>query len=294
MNKNNNRFFLLIALFFSPQLFGMELEVIPEQPLPGNALVWDLITTRYLLDHSSICSFADASKTSNKIIMNTAQKRRRYLPGKGLNGHLGTLWHKYGSELYYAYTPRDKNQLVLVHYILKDGKPESEPKEFYGFKLSLPYRQIPFMNQDGIISFYGYGTKTVSKLLHGPKDLDGLLRYSFDGTILRCILKSSEKYKTKPKDAWLSYWMKHFVEYQDLLQAILSSTRVEKISVNSEELYNEECLSFSIEGVTFPDNYAQRKQFCLMRLPFSFENFDEFPDIVKMLIKKRYEEQSKK
>lgn len=284
MNKHNKQLFIWVIFTLLQQLSGTEHNDISIGPAFNNDEIALRLFVRYLDDHDDICSFAETNKAYHSYTLTLAPIRKKLLT-KVINGeHLGSFCHKYGSIYCQAYQWKDLNELVLTHSTLKSGQFSGSNQHFGRFIARLPYKQVPFFNDEGKVCFYGYGI--VSKCLSVEifpeviKDVITILQYQTSATEskrLRCLMaKKGDEIGSKQMYRRFDFCM----EYPSLLKAILNSSQVTQGS-------NDQELIFWLDGVTVPDNYAEKAPMKDLSDNWVHNNFEHLPDIIKDFLSKK-------
>jgi hypothetical protein len=287
MNKNNKKNFFVWIIFSLLQVLSAaedkNFSIVPV--LHNDEIALRFVACHYLNDHDAISSFAETNKAYNNYMLGSANTRKKLL-STCINGvQLGSTRHKYGGIYCQAYIQEKLNDLVLTYSILKNGKSSGRSHHFSCFTLPLPYKQSPFFNDKNELSFYGYGkmgvNDTTETVQLEQKTMSTIIRYTglknhFEDELLRCVMaKKGDEVGGKQMYRRFDFCM----EYPFLLKAILNSSLVTRNDDNQE-------LIFWLDGVTLPDNYAEKISIQELSDNWAFNSYEHLPDIIKSFIEK--------
>jgi len=280
MHYNGKNLLVMCLLILNTSMYGMEIE--ENVCISSEDVVLNLICNHYL-GHDELCLFAATSKESEQRILASAPIRKNLLSKELAADRIGVTWHKYGSRCCYAYKRFGWYNLGMACHTLRDCQHIGTKYEsFEDFISPLSYQPAPFLNEDGIFSFYGYG-KIRQNVMHR---LCTIVRYDLNGSSLRCVVTNKEGLESD---------MSLFLEYPVLLKAILNTTEVTKKlfstgTIISGSRHHEEILELSLDGVVLPYNYGERTIIPGTSSAFSFESIQQFPWKLKSALEKRYKE----
>lgn len=289
--------FVCMSLLLSQVLFAMQ----PTEQIKTfspKKIVLNLVGTHYLLDHETICSFAETNKAYHQLMLVTAKDRKNRLKVKRyIDCPFGKLVHKYGSACYCVYKRVRKNQLVLSYSEIYNDTIVTKEKRFNRFISLLPHEPKPFFNEKESFCFYGYGVitsvyKNCSESSDSSFDMNsfdreavGILEYNFDGSVRLCNVLKEDKL------CCLSFCL----SYPFLCKAFLDGNATNDTLVQ-DDVYHTPIKMYSLDNVVIPSNYKERVEWKIMQgAPFTKLLFEDFPEYIKDAIEKRYQEcQNKK
>ena len=275
----NKKIFVWVIFTFVQMIFAAENKdsfMVPT--LSNDEIVLRLVACNYLKNHAEITSFAGTNKAYHNYALSLAPARKNFLRA-GVNGELlGSIWHKYGSIYCQAYRQEKLNDLILAYCTLREGLASGRNHHFSCFIVPLPYKQAPFFNDTGELSFYGYGQIEVN-LSAGPFQMSTIIRYTtrkdhYNDEKLRCLMAK------KGDEVGGTQMYRRFdfcMEYPSLLRAILKSSLV---TINED---NQE-LIFWLDGVTMPDNYMEKIPMPEFSHNWVHNDYEHLPDIIKKFI----------
>jgi len=272
MNKNNKKFFVWVIFTFLQTLSGAEDKSLFIAPMLHNDEIALRLVARYLDDHDDICSFAETNKAYHSYTLSLANLKKELLIKKINGEHLGDIQHKYGSIYCQAYKWTDLNELVLTHSTLKSGQSSNYNHHLSRFISPLPYKQVPFFNDESGLCFYGYGME---------KNILTIIQYQTfaakENRRLRCLMaKQGDEIGSKQMYRRFDFCM----EYPFFLKAILNSSQVTRGSDDQE-------LVFWLDGATIPDNYEEKVPMKDLSDNWAHNNFEHLPDIIKDFIQNK-------
>ncbi len=183
MGYNGKNLLLMCLLILNTFIRCMEVEEVMEidknVSMSSEDVVLNLVCD-YYLGHDELCLFALTSKTNKQRILAAAPKRKKLLSQQLANDRIGIKWHPYGGQCCYAYKRFGIYNLGMACHTLRNCQHISTKKEsFEDFISSLPHQPAPFLNEDGIFSFYGYGKKPIQGTM---QSLCTIVRYDLNGS----------------------------------------------------------------------------------------------------------------
>jgi hypothetical protein len=150
-------------------------------------------------------------------------------------------------------------------------------EEWDNFFSNLSHNPSVFFNQQGGVSFHGYG----NMLYYGDEQSGNVLEY----TALFSGKKSTATCVTRIKGKEIPLTV--FLEFPMLLKAFLNSTIIfERLSQNT---FDDKKKVYAIEGVTIPEHYQKYEQYFPL---VCYNGFAALPKIIRKVIIARYKEQS--